>query len=111
MEQPEVVAALSTLGWLELIKRIGGFMVIVGVAIEVGGDWISTPFHKKVEDARQLELSRLSAETEAAKRDAAKATAETAAANERAVQIEATLEKERASRVAMLAQLRPRDFT
>ena len=38
-------------------------MVIAGVAIEVGGDWLATPFHKTVEDARQLELSRLNNDT------------------------------------------------
>jgi hypothetical protein len=83
MDQPEVVSALSWLGWLELIKRIGGFMVIAGVAIEVGGDWISGPFHKTVEDARQLELStlnnetaRLSKEAEIARKETAQATLE-----------------------------------
>lgn len=69
MDQPEITAALTTLGWLELIKRIGGFMVIAGVAIEVGGDWWATPLHKKVDDARTLQLEQLkkdSAEAELA---------------------------------------------
>jgi hypothetical protein len=112
MDQPEVVSALSWLGWLELIKRIGGFMVIAGVAIEVGGEWISGPFHKIVEDARQLELStlnneaaRLSSEAATARGDIAKANAETAKANEvaakaneRAAELKLALEKEVAAR-------------
>jgi len=95
MDQPEVVSALSWLGWLELIKRIGGFMVIAGVAIEVGGDWISGPFHKTVEDARQLELStlnnetaRLSKEAETARKETADTKLEVSKANERAAQLE-----------------------
>jgi outer membrane murein-binding lipoprotein Lpp len=108
MDQPEVVSALSWLGWLELIKRIGGFMVIAGVAIEVGGDWISGPFHKVVEDARQLELStlnnetaRLSKETETARKETAEAKLQISQANERAAQ----LEKEAAQARLELMQL------
>ena len=63
MDQPEIAAAITTLGWLELIKRIGGFLVIAGVAIEVGGDWLATPLHKKVDDARELQVEQLKKET------------------------------------------------
>ncbi|MDA9444255.1 hypothetical protein XH98_35215 [Bradyrhizobium sp. CCBAU 51745] len=80
MDQTEVASALSWLGWLELIKRVGGFMVIAGVAIEVGGDWISGPFHKKVEDARQLELTTLNNETAQLSKEAETARKETAQA-------------------------------
>jgi hypothetical protein len=41
MDRPEVISALAWISWFELFKRIGGFMVIAGVAIEVGGDWFS----------------------------------------------------------------------
>jgi hypothetical protein len=69
MDQPEVVSALFVLGWIELIKRVGGFMVIAGVAIEVGGDWLSGPYHKIVDDARELEIAQLT-------NDAARLTSE-----------------------------------
>src|ERR1700682_5440307 len=95
MDQPEVVSALYWLGWLEFIKRVGGFMVIAGVAIEVGGDWISGPFHKKVEDARQLELTQLNNETARLTKEATDARAAIAGANERAA--EATQKAQEAS--------------
>jgi hypothetical protein len=69
MDQLEVVSALYWIGWLELIKRIGGIMVIAGVAIEVGGDWLGGPFHKTVEDARELQLSSLNNEAARLKSD------------------------------------------
>jgi hypothetical protein len=69
MDQPEVISALSWISWFELLKRIGGFMVIAGVAIEVGGDWVSAPFHKIVDDARELQIVQLT-------RDAVRLTTE-----------------------------------
>jgi len=69
MDQPEVISALAWISWFELLKRIGGFMVIAGVAIEVGGDWVSAPFHKIVDDARELQIVQLT-------RDAARLTTE-----------------------------------
>jgi hypothetical protein len=98
MDKPEVISALTTLGWLDLIRRIGGFMVIAGVAIEVGGDWLSAPFHKTVEDARQLELSRLSAE-------ATSSRAAIADANARALEAQAELEKFKGPRLLTDEQL------
>jgi hypothetical protein len=95
MDQPEVISALYWLGWLEFIKRVGGFMVIAGVAIEVGGDWISGPFHKKVEDARQLELTQLNNETARLTKESTDARAAIAGANERAA--EATKKAQEAS--------------
>ncbi len=98
MDQPDIAAAAATLGWLELIKRIGGFMVIAGVAIEVGGDWIATPFHKKVEDARQLELSKLNNETARLSAEAELSRAAIASANARAAEAQLELEKFKAPR-------------
>src|SRR6266478_4675472 len=98
MDQPDIAAAATTLGWLELIKRIGGFMVIAGVAIEVGGDWIATPFHKKVEDARQLELSKLNNETARLSAEAELSRAAIASANARAAEAQLELEKFKAPR-------------
>jgi hypothetical protein len=72
MDDPEIIAAISTLGWLELIRRIGGFMVIAGVAIEVGGDWLATPLHKKVDDARELQIANMAKDTATAQENAAR---------------------------------------
>lgn len=83
MDQPDPASALTILGWLEFIKRIGGFMVIAGVAIEVGGDWWATPYHKIVDDARELEIAKLSAETSSANVAATAAREQLALAEER----------------------------
>ena len=72
MDQPDIASAASALGWIELVKRIGGFMVIAGVAIEVAGDWLGTPLHKKVDDARELHVAQLEKETADARERTAK---------------------------------------
>lgn len=87
MDQPEVVAALSVIGWIELIKRIGGFMVIAGVAIEVGGDWLSGPYHKIADDARELQIAQLTKDAGSARAAIADATVEAAKANARTAEI------------------------
>jgi len=61
------------------------------------GNWVSGPLAKKVADGQELQITQLRLET--------------AAAKERTAQIEITLERERGARLAMLSQLKPRDFT
>lgn len=90
--ETELASAVTWLDWLTLIKRVGGFMVIAGVAIEVGGDWIAGPFQKKVDDARELQLEQL-------RTAASDANAVAKAAEARAAEANLALEKFRAPRI------------
>ena len=47
---------LVVIGWLKLL---GAALVAIGVAMEFGGDFVARPFEKTVEQARQLEITRL----------------------------------------------------
>jgi hypothetical protein len=90
---------LNVFWWIKLAAA--GF-VALGVVFEFGGDWISRPFEKTVEEARKLEIEtlrkelgeakkeegRLAAEAEASKAEIEKAKANAAAATERAARIE-----------------------
>jgi uncharacterized membrane protein len=84
MDDPEVARAAYWLSWLTTAKMVGGFLVAIGVAIEFTGDWIARPFERKVEAAHELEIARLSADAEAARREIAFANAIAQRANENA---------------------------
>jgi hypothetical protein len=89
---------LSALWWAKLIAA---GLVAVGVVIEFSGDWISRPFEKTVEDARETEIARLSAAAESARAEIAKAQSDAAKANERTEEL-------RAENLRLERQLNPR---
>jgi hypothetical protein len=65
--------------WLSIIsaaKLIAAFLVALGVAIEFGGDWVSKPFEKIIEDARKLELAELHKQSDDAKLETVRLSAE-----------------------------------
>jgi hypothetical protein len=80
MDDPGLLSAQYWVDVLEILKRVGGIMVVVGVAFELGGDWIGAPFHKRLDGARELQIATLATEAETARGDIARATAETAKA-------------------------------
>jgi hypothetical protein len=59
----DVEAATYWLGWVRSIQLIAVFLVAIGVVAEFGGEWISRPLEKTIDDARELELARLNNET------------------------------------------------
>lgn len=91
MESTELSSASSWLHWLSLIKYIGGTMVVIGVAAELLGDWFSEPLQKKLDDARKLEIAKLTTEGERLSKEAETARASIADANVRAAEAELPL--------------------
>jgi hypothetical protein len=84
---PDVESAAYWLTWINVAKIAGAFLVAIGVAAEFVGEYVSRPLEHKVEQAREEELSKLSADAEVAKGEIAKAQAETAKANERTAEL------------------------
>jgi hypothetical protein len=111
----------SAESWLSIIgtfKLIAALLVAVGVAMEFGGDWISKPFEKTIEDARKLQIAQLTRETsdargEIAKSNARVAEAETAVAvaNARAAEANQKAEEEQRERLKLEAAVAPRRIT
>ena len=86
MDSSDLVNASNWLSFLWYAKLIAAGLVAVGVAIEFGGDWISRPFERTVEEARETEIAKLSAEADSARAGIADAKAETAKADNAAAQ-------------------------
>jgi hypothetical protein len=80
MDNPAVTNALYWLGWMPLLSKIVAGLVAVGVVLEFAEGWTSEPWHKIVDDARTIELSRLATESELARAAIAQANARTAEA-------------------------------
>jgi hypothetical protein len=67
MDSSALANAESWLYWIGIAKLVAAFLVVTGVAIEFGGDWVARPFEKVVAHARELELAKLAKETSDAK--------------------------------------------
>ena len=64
---------LTILWWAKLVAA--GF-VTLGVLMEFGGDWLSRPFEKTVEEARETEMAKLAADAKSARAETAKTAVE-----------------------------------
>jgi hypothetical protein len=99
MDSSALANASFWLSFLWWAKLAAAGLVAVGVAVEFGGDWVSRPFERTVEEAREAEIARLSADAESARASIADAKAETAKAEDAAAQanrLAADLEKQAA---------------
>jgi hypothetical protein len=110
MSASDVESAAYLLSWINLAKIIGAFLVAIGVAAEFAGEFISRPYERTVEDARRLELAKLSADAEAAKKEIATANVAAAEANERAARLEKEAEQARSAIAAADARAKEADL-
>jgi hypothetical protein len=107
MDSSALSNAESWLSVIAVAKLVAAFLVVAGVAVEFGGDWVARPFEKIVREAREAELAtlnqktvRLSSEAEMARASIADASRNAAVANEKAAYANvraANLEKEAAA--------------
>lgn len=67
MEDPAVTNAVFWLSWMPAVRNVAAAMVAAGVVLEFAEGWISEPWRKTVEDARQLHIAQLEQETAEAK--------------------------------------------
>jgi HAMP domain-containing protein len=86
VEEPAVANALYWLSWMSLLRNIAAALLVVGAALAFAEGWISEPWRKTVDDARTIEIARLSTSLETAR-------AEIAAANAREKEAELKLEQ------------------
>lgn len=101
----------SAESWLSIIgsaKLIAAFLVAIGVAIEFGGDWVAKPFENIIEDARKLELTKLTKETVRLSAEAESSRAAISDANARAAEANKIAEGERLARLKLEARVAPR---
>jgi hypothetical protein len=63
MDSSAVASASYWLSVLWWVKIVAAGLVTLGVALEFGGDWVSRPFERKVEEAKEAELTKLSSDT------------------------------------------------
>jgi hypothetical protein len=63
------------LSWINTGKNIAALLVAVGVAGEFAGDWISGPINRRIDAARQEEITRLTASSDTQRRELAEAVA------------------------------------
>ena len=98
MDIPDVTNAEQWLEWLRWIRNVGAGLVVLGVALELLGDWLARPYEKTVENARIAEIARAS-------ESAAKANEHAAQAEARAAEANLALEKFKAPRSLTVNQL------
>jgi uncharacterized membrane protein len=87
MTDPDVISAVYWLSWVNPVKEWAEVGVVIFLAIGVIFSFIAAPLTKRLDDARQSEIARLTAEAETAKSDIAKANAIAAAAVEKTEQL------------------------
>jgi hypothetical protein len=63
VEDPAVTNAAFWLSWMPTVRNVAAAMVAAGVVLEFAEGWISEPWRKTVEDARQLHIAQLERET------------------------------------------------
>lgn len=86
----------SAESWLAVFwwaKLVAAGLVALGVAMEFGGDWISRPFEKTVEDARKLELAELHKQSDEAKVETARLSKEAETARKETAQAKLELQR------------------
>lgn len=105
MDETAIASAVIWLSWINVAKIVGAFFVAIGVVMEFGGDFVARPLERKVEEARQLELTRLRNDTARLSGEAETARAAIAEANARALEAQVALEKFRAPRSLSDTQL------
>jgi hypothetical protein len=105
MESSALENAESWISFFWWFKLGAAALVAVGVGMEFGGDWLSRPFEKTIENAQKLELAELHKQSDDAKLETARlskeaetARAAIAEANARAVEARLALEKFKAPR-------------
>jgi hypothetical protein len=89
VDDPAVASALYWLSWMPILTRIAAGLVALGVVLEFAEGWMSEPWRKIVDDARTMEISRLSTETESARASIAEANAREKEAEVRLEQLRA----------------------
>jgi HAMP domain-containing protein len=75
VEEPAVANALYWLSWMSLLRNIAAALLVVGAALAFAEGWISEPWRKTVDDARTIEIARLSTSLETARAEIAAANA------------------------------------
>jgi len=94
----DVSALDSAESWLAVIwwaKLAAAGLVALGVAMEFGGDWISRPFEKTIEDARKLELAELHKQSDEAKVETARLSKEAEVARKETAEAQLQLQQMR----------------
>src|SRR4051812_28316754 len=96
MDTVDLATAEQWLERLRMVRNWGAVFVVVGVAMELLGDWFARPYEKVVEHARTSEI--------------AKANEAAAKANERAAEANKKAEEEKLARVKIEERLAPRSI-
>jgi len=94
----------TKLSWIESAMNICALLVAIGVAGEFLGSWISSPIRRRIDDAKDAEISRLNKQAGDALERGAKAEQAAAEANRIA-------EQERLARVEIEERMADRHLT
>ena len=105
MNDPEVLSATYWLSWIDPVKTVAEAGVVFCLAVGLILSIIGSPLSKKVENAREAEISRLRKETAQAQGEIAEANARQKEAEERTEVIRQSLD-----RAVMLRRLSPEIF-
>lgn len=63
MDDPAVVNALYWLSWMPTVRNVAAALVAAGVILEFAEGWISEPWRKTVDNAREQRIAELNNET------------------------------------------------
>jgi hypothetical protein len=99
MDDPAVANALYWLSWMPLLRNIAAAIVVVGVALEFAEGWLSDPWRKIVDDAKELQIAQLTKAGDEARAAIAGANERAAEANQKAQEASLELAKFKAPRV------------
>jgi hypothetical protein len=81
MNTDDLSNAEQWLEWLRIVRNAGAVLVVVGVGMELLGDWFARPYEKRVENARVSEIARANGAAARASERAAQAEVRAAEAN------------------------------
>ena len=105
MDSSALASAESWVYWIGIAKLVATFLVLAGVVIQLGGDWIVRPYEKVINDARNLQIAQLRSDAEKAGAAIADANARAQEAQARALQAQVELEKYKTPRSFKLGEL------
>ena len=107
MDTPDIANAEYWLEVLRMVRNAGAALVVLGVAMELLGDWFAKPYERTVENARVAELARTTESAAKAGERAAQAEARAAEANLELAKLKAprTLSEQQRNRIT--AKLEP----
>jgi hypothetical protein len=114
----DVDSAKYWLSWIELGSTVALFLVALGVGYEFVADRLAAPLRRRIETAREAEISTLRTQSSNAQLESAKAQERAAEANEhaaeanvRAAEANKLAEQERLARLKIEASLADRELT